>query len=228
MLMKTTRLTLVDQVILQMESLIESGEWPVGKKIPSEPELVEELQVSRNTLREGVKALCHSGVLSTKQGDGTYVTSSSMLGAALQKQIQKSSLLHTLEVRNALEQEAAKLSAERRTEEDLEKILHYQKACNSFAGARDIESYVAADMSLHRAIVESTSNQMLIDMYGHITESIRESIINFLRRQLTKDFPQDAHHGLVEAIIAQNTQAAAHDVMQFFEQLKREIEEEEH
>ncbi|TXK76719.1 FadR/GntR family transcriptional regulator [Paenibacillus sp. N3.4] len=227
MLKKTIRLTLVDQVILQIESLIESGDWPVGKKIPAEPELVTDLHVSRNTLREGIKALCHTGVLTTRQGDGTYVTSSSMLGAAIQRRLRKSSLLDTLEVRNALEQEAARLSAERRTEEDLEKILYYQRKCNSFTAARDIESYVAADMKLHQTIVESTGNQMLIDLYAHITESIKESISTYLKKRFTEDLPENAHQQLVEAITAQDTATAANIVKQFIDQIKRDVEMEE-
>ncbi|BBH20044.1 GntR family transcriptional regulator [Paenibacillus baekrokdamisoli] len=227
MLTKTTRLNLVDQVILQIESLIESGEWQVGKKIPAEPELVVELNVSRNTLREGIRALCHAGVLMTKQGDGTYVSSGSTLGAAIQRRIQKSSLLDTLEVRNALEQEAARLAAERRTEQDLEKIWFYHQECSSFTVSRDMEQYVAADMKLHQTIVESTGNQMLIDLYAHITEAIQESITIYLRKRFTDKLPQDEHHQLVEAIAAQDSKAAAKNVQQFFDQLKRDIEMEE-
>ncbi|NIK78115.1 DNA-binding FadR family transcriptional regulator [Paenibacillus castaneae] len=227
MLSKTTRLTLVDQVILQIEALIDSCEWPVGQKIPAEPELVEELNVSRNTLREGIKALCHTGVLTTRQGDGTYVTSSSMLGAAIQRRIQKSSLLHTLEVRNALEQEAARLSAERRTEQDLERIRFFQQECSSFTAVHDIEMYVDADIKLHQAIVESSGNGMLIDLYAHITEAIKESITIFLRKKVADALPPNEHHQLVEAIAVQDAAAAAEIVQQYIYQLKQEVEMEE-
>ncbi len=226
MLTKTTRLNLVDQVILQIESLIESGEWEVGKKIPAEPILVVELNVSRNTLREGIRALCHAGVLTTKQGDGTYVSSGSTLGAAIQRRIQQSSLLDTLEVRNALEQEAARLSAERRTEQDLERIRFYQQECSSYTASRDMERYVAADLKLHQTIVESTGNQMLIDLYAHITESIDESITILLRNRFSEELPQHEHSQLVEAIAAQDTKEAVANVQQFFDQLKRDIERE--
>ncbi|OAB38253.1 GntR family transcriptional regulator [Paenibacillus macquariensis subsp. defensor] len=227
MLTKTTRLNLVDQVILQIESLIESGEWEVGKKIPAEPILVVELNVSRNTLREGIRALCHAGVLTTKQGDGTYVSSGSTLGVAIQRRIQQSSLLDTLEVRNALEQEAARLSAERRTEQDLEKIRFYQQECSTYTASRDMEGYVGADLKLHQTIVESTGNQMLIDLYAHITESIQESITIFLRKRFTEELPHDEHHQLVEAIAAQDAKEATANVQQFFDELKKVIKMEE-
>jgi len=227
MLTKTTRLNLVDQVILQIESLIESGEWEVGKKIPAEPILVVELNVSRNTLREGIRALCHAGVLTTKQGDGTYVSSGSTLGVAIQRRIQQSSLLDTLEVRNALEQEAARLSAERRTEQDLEKIRFYQQECSTYTASRDMEGYVGADLKLHQTIVESTGNQMLIDLYAHITESIQESITIFLRKRFTEELSHDEHYQLVEAIAAQDAKEATANVQQFFDELKKVIKMEE-
>ncbi|MGO1341619.1 MAG: FadR/GntR family transcriptional regulator, partial [Cellulosimicrobium funkei] len=42
---------------------VERGEWPVGTRIPPEPELVAELGVGRNTVREAVRALEHAGIL---------------------------------------------------------------------------------------------------------------------------------------------------------------------
>ncbi len=48
---------LSDEVVAQLEGLIAAGEWPVGTKIPAEPELVAALGVGRNTVREAVRAL---------------------------------------------------------------------------------------------------------------------------------------------------------------------------
>jgi DNA-binding FadR family transcriptional regulator len=227
LLQKTTRLTLVDQVIIQIETMIESGVWPLGTKIPPEPDLVHDLNVSRNTLREGIKALCHAGVLVTKQGDGTYVSSSSTLGAAIQRRVQKSGLLDTLEVRNALEQEAAKLSAERRTDEDLAKIRFYQQECQTLYNQHDLERYVDADMKLHQTIVESTGNRMLIDLYEHITEAIQDSITVILKKQVSDNLPLDKHDQLVEAIFAQDPDAAAKQVQQFIKEVRHFIEQED-
>ena len=69
----TRRAGLVDQVIDQMRGAITAGEWPVGRRIPPEPELVTALGVGRNTVREAVRALSHAGLLEVRQGDGTFV-----------------------------------------------------------------------------------------------------------------------------------------------------------
>lgn len=224
MLEKTTRYSLVDQVIIQIEALIESGQWPVGGKIPPEPELVAELNVSRNTLREGIKALCHAGVLFAKQGDGTYVCSNSTLGVAIQRRVHKSSLLDTLEVRYALEREAARLSAERRTEGDAERIMNCYRECNALAAEGDKLRYVAADVKLHLAIVEASGNPILMELYGHITEAIQESITLLSEKTFGRGLPMNKHIHLVEAIVRNDPDAADQAVQQHIDEMKKAIE----
>lgn len=76
------RSALADQVIAQLRAQITSGEWPMGSRIPTEPELVEQLGVARNTVREAVRALAHNGLLDIRQGSGTYVVATSELKPA--------------------------------------------------------------------------------------------------------------------------------------------------
>src|SRR5438445_2767270 len=110
---------LCDEVVAQFEALIASGEWPVGEKIPAEPELVAALGVGRNTVREAVRALAHSGVLEARQGDGTYVRAPSELPAVMRRRVAAAELRSVIEVRRAYETEAARLAATRRTSEDM-------------------------------------------------------------------------------------------------------------
>lgn len=69
----------------RLEELIGSGEWPVGFRVPPEPELVRALGVSRNTVREAVRALVHVGMLDPRPGDGTYVRADTGPDAALER-----------------------------------------------------------------------------------------------------------------------------------------------
>lgn len=86
---KANRFTLVGQVAEQMEQNIESGQLQVGEKIPTEPKLMEQFDVGRNTLREAIQSLVHAGLLETRQGIGTTVKSDSNLGVALERKIKK-------------------------------------------------------------------------------------------------------------------------------------------
>src|SRR5690349_18239020 len=114
----TRRSGLVDQVIEQLRTSVTSGEWPIGTKIPTESALVEALGVGRNTVREAVRALSHTGVLEVRQGDGTYVRATSEVSGALRR-LCGSELREVLQVRRCLEVEGARLAAVARTEDEV-------------------------------------------------------------------------------------------------------------
>ena len=67
--------TIVDQIINTIIDSIIKGNYKAGTKLPSEYELIEEMQVSRNSLREAMKILSTMGIVEIKRGDGTYVCS---------------------------------------------------------------------------------------------------------------------------------------------------------
>ena len=77
------RASLISQVTEQLRNEIRSGTWPIGSKIPTEPELSELTGTGRNTVREAVQALVHAGMLERRQGSGTYVVAVSDLGGTL-------------------------------------------------------------------------------------------------------------------------------------------------
>src|SRR3990170_7751164 len=64
-----------DVVVESIKGMITRGELSAGSRLPIERDLAVNLGVSRGSLREGVRALAMMGVLETRQGDGTYVTS---------------------------------------------------------------------------------------------------------------------------------------------------------
>ncbi|MBB6733089.1 FadR/GntR family transcriptional regulator [Cohnella zeiphila] len=210
-LQNATRLTLTDQIVAQMDRLIQSGEWPLHGKIPPEPELVRQLGVSRNTVREAVKALIHAGMLEARQGDGTYVVSTSELGPALRRRFGKSDLLQTLEVRSALEQEAARLAAERRTEEDAAALRRRLDEFRQAARAEDEEGFVRADTNLHREIVRATSNTLLMELYDHLSEAL-EASVSIARTREELEEHERIHAVLIGSILERNPEAAAQAV----------------
>src|SRR6201997_2118682 len=114
--------TLVGTVITRLEELITSGEWPVGFRVPPEPELVRALGVSRNTVREAVRALVHAGLLDPRPGDGTYVRADTGLDAALERAARRWGAIDALEVRSMLERDAARLAAQRRDDAEMAAI----------------------------------------------------------------------------------------------------------
>lgn len=66
-------LPLYRQVKERILDRVARGEWPPGKKIPSENQLVRKLQVSRMTVNRALRELAHDGVLERVAGVGTFV-----------------------------------------------------------------------------------------------------------------------------------------------------------
>lgn len=220
---KTNRSTLVEQVTAQIEYMIESGQWKVGEKIPAEPELMSKFDVSRNTLREAVQSLVHVGMLETRQGIGTIIKSNSNLGMALEKKIQKSDLLETLEVRLALEREAAQLAAERRNAEDLKQIETCLKNCRIAAENNDPSQFIKMDIYFHKSIVKATHNKIFIELYEHITDSLQNSVNKIVEIRNISTIENEIHSDLFEAIKTGDARSAVESVNEYLNKAKESL-----
>ena len=110
-LKKPVRVSLSRQVLTAMESMIRSGKWKVGDRIPAEAELARAFSVSHNTIREALQSLIHMGMLEARPGDGTYVMASDRFAVAVSNRLKESELPQILEARLALEKEIARLAA---------------------------------------------------------------------------------------------------------------------
>ncbi len=223
MLKKTERLSLVEQVVIQIEHLIESGHWQIGDHLPAEMQLMQEFDVSRNTLREAIRALVHAGLLETKQGSGTIVKSSSAFGVALHRQVEKSSVMETLEVRLALEREAAQLAATRRDDFDLEAMTESIQLCKAASEKGDVQEFLQADIVFHKAMVKASHNQMLERLYEHITEPLQSSIEEVMIAGDYFNYSEEIHYELLEAIKDQDVQAAISYVNQYINDFRKKI-----
>lgn len=174
--LSTARRTgLVDQVIEQLRRSVTCGEWPVGHRIPNETVLVDSLGVGRNTVREAVRALAHAGLLEVRQGDGTYVRATSEVSGALRR-LCGAELRDVLEVRRGLEVEGARLAAANRTSDDvveLRTLLAQRDECQRDGRPDD---FARADAEFHLAVVRSSHNAMLTELYRGLMETITASV----------------------------------------------------
>ncbi|WP_329016791.1 FadR/GntR family transcriptional regulator [Streptomyces sp. NBC_00690] len=199
---------LTDQVIAQLRHQITSGEWPVGTRIPTEPELVELLGVARNTVREAVRALAHNGLLDIRQGSGTYVLATSELAGVMHRRFAGALPRDIAEVRSTLESSAADRAAQRRTEADL-RLLDALLARREEAWATgDAERFVAADVAFHLAVVSASHNEVLIELYADLGHLLRDWLRTDVGRELDPERHVD-HGRLVEAIRAQDGERAS-------------------
>jgi DNA-binding FadR family transcriptional regulator len=199
---------LADQVIARLRAEITSGTWPVGSRIPTEPELVVRLGVARNTIREAVRALAHNGLLDIRQGSGTYVVATSELAGVMQRRFADAAPLHIAELRGSLEATAAALAAGRRTEADLRRLDAVLERRERAWDSGDAEAFVEADATLHLAIVATSHNDVLAALYADLGQVLRDHLPADLGTGLRPEDHLD-HARLVAAIRDGDVDAAA-------------------
>ncbi|MFT4200992.1 FadR/GntR family transcriptional regulator [Gordonia sp. (in: high G+C Gram-positive bacteria)] len=176
------RATRIAQVTQQLREQISSGAWAVGDRIPTEPELVEQLGASRNTLREAVGALVHAGVLERRQGSGTYVVAVDETEVAIGDYFASARRRDLSELREALDVTAADLAARRRDDGDiamLREVLARRNerwAAPEPASAQERDETVDVDAELHRAIVVASHNEVYLEFYDLLLPALRRTI----------------------------------------------------
>ncbi|MFI1430330.1 FadR/GntR family transcriptional regulator [Streptomyces lydicus] len=223
------RHSLVDTVVDALRSQLSGGEWPVGSRIPSEHALAETLQVGRNTVREAVRVLVHAGLLRSRQGEGTFVVSTADPGD-LMRGVQRAGIRDVLELRIALEAEAARLAARRRLPADLERMRAALDAQAELADADgrpradSLELYADHDIAFHKAVVEAAHNTALTATYGWFSSSVREALVSALDDQAMPQIVHGDHRAVLEAIEAGDPAAAERATRDLLEKPKRAVE----
>ncbi|MFJ2745628.1 FadR/GntR family transcriptional regulator [Streptomyces sp. NPDC087440] len=202
------RSALSDQVITALRNQITSGEWPVGSRIPTEPELVEQLGVARNTVREAVRALAHNGLLDIRQGSGTYVLATSELAGVMHRRFADADPLHIAELRSTLESSAGRLAAQRRTDKDVRQLDALLARREEAWASGDAEQFVTADASLHLAVVAASHNDVLIGLYADLGDLLRDWLRLDVGHELRPEDHMD-HARLIEAIRVGDAESAA-------------------
>lgn len=179
-----------------------SGQISAGGRIPSERQLAESLAVGRSAIREALKALTLLGLLTVRQGDGTYLASSS--SELLPEIIEWGVLLggrttsELIEARSVLEIDLAGLAAARRTDEQLSRLTDLITTMGD--AGDDLETYIRADIAFHLTIAEISNNRILCN----VLNSIRSLLEVWTRRVITSkgrtDFSMAVHQPIYEAI----------------------------
>ncbi|MBU2668047.1 FCD domain-containing protein [Actinoplanes bogorensis] len=186
---------------------VTEGHWPLGSKIPTEPELVEWSGAGRNTVREAVGSLVQAGILRREQGRGTFVVSTSDLSSSVSRRAAGTSRRDSLEMRLALDAACARLAASRRTESDAERLVTLLHERRDAWSTGDTRSRVRADSALHRAVVAATGNALMLDVYEGLLDVFEEVALHDVAGE-TDDLAQ-LHADLVEAIVDGDPERAA-------------------
>jgi GntR family transcriptional regulator, transcriptional repressor for pyruvate dehydrogenase complex len=205
-------MALTDEAIERIRELIRSGDLPPGSRLPPEQKLAEQLGLSRNSMREAVKALQLVRVLDSRPGDGTYVTSLAPqlllegLGAAIDL-LQDDTLLEVMQIRLMLEPAATAAAALCITGPQLSHLSTLLRRMRETMN--DAETMVQHDIEYHSAIVAANGNESLTSVLDGL--SGRTSRARVWRHLIEADAAANTlseHQAIYDALVARDPELA--------------------
>lgn len=202
---------MTEEAIDKIRERIVNGSWGPGDRLPKESDLAAQLGLSRNSLREAVRALSQLRVLEVRQGDGTYVSSLEP-DLLLESTGFVSHLLlgdtevELYEVRRILEAAAAALAAGRIRAEgkaELAAILDRMRR------AETVEELVEADVAFHAVIAKAAGNAVLASLLASLsTRTMRVRLWHGRAADDALDETREEHRRIYEAIVAGDPELA--------------------
>lgn len=179
MLKPLVKRTLAEEIIISIKELIYTGKIKPGDKLPSERDMAEQLRVGRASVREALRALALTGILTIKPGDGTYLNEnpsqifSELLNSKLNLILQKNDFQQLMEARRILELQLVKLAAQRANPEIILTLEELVKQMES--DYEDTELYIQEDVNFHLAISEAGGNYILFEAISTIRDLLTDA-----------------------------------------------------
>ena len=207
---------LADVIEDRIESMILDGSLELGEKLPAERELAKQFDVSRPSLREAIQRLESKGLLTRRQGGGTYVKE------ALREKLTDPlfELLNThpesqydlLEFRHALEGFSAYYAALRGTADDFNKIKNCFVAIEEAQKNGDLELEIQSVALFYQSVIEASRNVVFMHLARGIKPLLEKNISDNIKQLY--DYPEVAKKihqhrlQLLEAILSKQPSAA--------------------
>ena len=210
---------LTEEVVARIAGEIRKGAVAPGQRLPTEQRLMEAMGVSRTVVREAVAALRAEGLVTTRQGSGAFVAvdaSRVPFRIDLDGLSSIGDVLEVMELRRAVEVEAAALAAERITPERLAPIARALRAIEAAIGRG--EGAIHEDFAFHRAIAQATGNPRFAELLEYLgrhvipRQSVRVSVgTPQAQRQYLLRIQKE--HGRIYEAVRDGAPAAARNAM---------------
>lgn len=219
--------TLDSAVIDRLSAYVEGAGISPGVRLPSERMLCESLEVSRPTVREALKRWEALGIVEMRKGSGVYLRKAVgrnivHVPLVLSRSSKVKDLLHGLQVRRALEGEAAAICA---ASASAERIVTIEKALDRMEAAHAIGNSSEEDWEYHQSIIEATGNPL----FTQIIQSMRDLVHQFWENPLQlPNFAEASfpfHRSMFDAIARRDAQAAREEALKIIDSVGQEIRE---
>jgi GntR family transcriptional repressor for pyruvate dehydrogenase complex len=202
-----------EQVVEQLLERIHGGEFAPNQRLPTERELGELFGVSRGVIREAIKVLNSMGVVESRQGSGTYVSDnlapSVSRALVLSAKPEEASLLSLMELRQSIEVLAARLAAERRSDDEIEEMKAAARHTITAAEEDNVHDFEDADVRFHRLVVEAARNPFLVTIHAAVRDIQRDVSSRVVMMAGAIPTAADQHVRIADAIAEHDAVTAA-------------------
>ncbi len=200
-----------DQTLAQLKNYILSGQVSLGERLPSERALAETLGVGRYSVREALKVLEAVGLVESRVGEGTFLTTNTgnsfgqILGLSLASW--GGTIMEILDARKMIEVEATRAATKRANKEEIAKIKY---ELDIMATSTDeFPVYFEADMNFHRHIADASHNPIISQFVNNLLDLLSE----VLKETQSDTLPTQAentgtHQAIYDAIVDRNSDLA--------------------
>jgi len=224
-----TRGKLENSLVDALGRHIVSGEWPPGKLIPPEPQLLADLGISRPTLRESLRVLASKGLIESRQKFGTFVLPMNTwnfldpdLLSWLGSTRLTSQMVHEIIAFRRLIEPAVAAMAALGADPDGVRAIAY--TLSEMKDKRDDHNaYLLADQAFHQAIFDATGNRF-VSCLGAVVSTVLNLSFSIQQKSLLK--PEQAlalHSAVSQAIDAKDAHRAEKAMLNLLEQAEDEL-----
>lgn len=219
--------TVVQTIIERITSAITAGRFKLGEKLPSEFELMQELNVSRNSLREAMKIMSATGIVEIKRGDGTYLTSQfnpSFFDNVIYSLIlESSSDQEIVELRQTLDEAVLKLAMEKSDEQDIQKLQSYIDGMRKYFNQGDISKAAKLDYEFHLLLTDCCKNVFLARIVKGVYQIFEKSIENNIRTEELFAKADENHQLIIDCLTNKDEKLVHQVIMQSLSSWKKNV-----
>jgi DNA-binding FadR family transcriptional regulator len=209
---------LLGKIVEDIGLRILNGTYAPSAALPTEPQLMAELDISRTVLREAVKFLAAKGLVESRTRSGTRVLPQeywnlldpTVLRLYCQVVEYGNFAQNFQQIRVILEPEAAALAARHRTKAHLAAI---EGAYSAMEAAQDVSGWIPADLRFHEAILEATCNPFMRPLGALVSTALETLIAHSFETSANPFDSLTEHQAVLDAIRRQN-EAQARKSMQ--------------
>jgi GntR family transcriptional repressor for pyruvate dehydrogenase complex len=217
-----------DAAVDQIAALIASFKIQVGDQLPSERQLMQQLGVSRASVREALRILEAQGLLKVHPGRGAFVIARPEQANAAASvlswlQTHGKEAYELADVREALDGKAAYLAAQRISEQELEDMRNVLRRMEEHERAGRMEQVTAADRDFHRLLSAAGGNEVLRGLADHVADAMSGMKYSILALPSRSRRSIQEHWKIIRALEAHDPEAAAAAVVEHMQSGKEAL-----